>query len=66
MLKAAKKRMGRPPGRKLPYPLQITVSDDHLKIIDEFRRTQPDLPARTEAVRRMIESFSKPSKGRQK
>ena len=33
---------------------QMRVTDDWLKQIDEWRRDQPDLPGRAEAVRRLI------------
>lgn len=33
---------------------QMRVSVDFLRSIDEWRRGQPDLPSRSEAVRRLI------------
>jgi hypothetical protein len=35
--------------------LQMRVSADFLRTIDDWRRKQPDLPSRTEAIRRLIE-----------
>lgn len=36
-------------------PYQMRVSDEWLATIDEWRRKQPDLPARAEAIRRLVE-----------
>lgn len=35
--------------------LQMRVSDEFLSKVDEWRRKQPDLPPRTEAIRRMVD-----------
>ncbi|MCJ2092272.1 hypothetical protein MKK67_07155 [Methylobacterium sp. J-072] len=34
---------------------QMRVSDAFLSTLDEWRRGQPDLPSRAEAVRRLVE-----------
>lgn len=34
--------------------LQLVVSPSDVQAIDEWRRQQPDLPSRSEAIRRMI------------
>lgn len=34
---------------------QMRVSDDWLRQLDEWRRKQPDLPPRAEAVRRLVQ-----------
>jgi len=34
---------------------QMRVSEDFLEAIDGWRRTQPDIPARSEAIRRLVE-----------
>ena len=34
---------------------QMRVSDEFIAKIDEWRRTQPDIPGRTEAIRRLVE-----------
>jgi len=34
---------------------QMRVTDDWLAYIDEWRRSQPDLPSRSEAIRRLVE-----------
>lgn len=36
-------------------PFQMRVSPDWLTKLDDWRRTQPDLPARAEAIRRLVE-----------
>jgi hypothetical protein len=56
----AKKKVGRPPGRANPNLIQVLVSDDQLARIDEWRRSQADLPARSEAMRRMIDIVTGP------
>jgi hypothetical protein len=49
-------------GRRGPKPttgkgqlIGLRVHAALLKLIDEYRRTQPDLPSRPEAIRRLIE-----------
>jgi hypothetical protein len=38
------------------YPqLNIRVDDEFLKRLDDWRRKQPDLPTRTEALRRLAD-----------
>ena len=34
---------------------QMRVSDEFIAKIDGWRRTQPDIPGRTEAIRRLVE-----------
>jgi len=34
---------------------QMRVSAGWLKLVDDWRRKQPDLPSRAEAVRRLVE-----------
>lgn len=34
---------------------QMRVSDAFIRTIDDWRREQPDLPARAEAIRRLVE-----------
>ena len=44
--------------------LQMRVSDEFLRSIDEWRRGQPDLPPRAEAIRRLIAmGLGKPAAG---
>ena len=48
------KKRGRPPGKAHAIPFQMRVSDQFIAVVDEWRRKQPDIPSRTEAVRRMV------------
>ena len=34
--------------------LEMRVTPTFLKVIDEWRRREPDIPTRTEAVRRLV------------
>lgn len=36
-------------------PYQMRVSEEWLSVIDEWRRQQPDIPPRAEAIRRLVE-----------
>lgn len=36
-------------------PFQMRVAPEWLDRIDEWRRTQPDIPSRAEAIRRMVD-----------
>jgi hypothetical protein len=60
MAKARKApRMGRPlkrEGQVQDKQLQMRVSKEFLALVDEWRRQQPVIPSRTEAVRRMVEA----------
>lgn len=59
--KNAKKR-GRPTGRSQGRPFQMRVNDEFLALVDDWRRTQPDIPMRSEAIRRMVEIAGKGEK----
>jgi hypothetical protein len=50
----APKKVGRPAGRDFPRLMQMKVNDEFISTIDEWRRQQPDLPSRAEAIRRMV------------
>ena len=39
---------------------QMRVSPSFLRLIDDWRRKQPDLPSRAEAIRRLVEQAVKP------
>jgi hypothetical protein len=41
----------------------MRVSDEFLRTIDDWRRLQPDLPSRAEAIRQLIELGLKATKG---
>jgi hypothetical protein len=45
--------MGRPPGRIQDRPFQMRLSGEFLGRLDDWRRKQPDLPSRAEAIRRL-------------
>lgn len=38
-----------------PEKFQMRVSPEFLKLVDEWRRHQPDIPPRAEAIRRLVE-----------
>lgn len=40
---------------KKDHAFQMRVSTEFLRTIDDWRRVQPDLPSRAEAIRRLIE-----------
>ncbi len=40
---------------KLDQRIQLVASNDFSQVIDEWRRTQSDLPSRSEAIRRLVE-----------
>lgn len=39
----------------LPQLIQLRLSDDLAKRIDDWRRKQDDLPTRSEAIRRLVD-----------
>ena len=45
---------------------QMRVTDEFLRTIDEWRRQQPDIPPRAEAIRRLIELGLQASKAEPK
>jgi hypothetical protein len=45
--------MARPTDDPKQTTLQMRVSASYLKSIDDWRRRQPDLPSRSEAIRRL-------------
>jgi hypothetical protein len=49
-------KMGRP--RTETEALTLRLSKDMLKIIDDARREEEDLPTRPEMIRRVLESWS--------
>lgn len=56
--------MGRPPGRIQDRPFQMRVTEEFLRMIDNWRRKQPDEPSRAEAIRRLVEQAVKGSDAR--
>jgi len=53
----------RPPGRPTKRPqdrvFQMRVSEQFLRMVDDWRRQQIDLPSRAEAIRRLVELGAK-------
>jgi hypothetical protein len=58
----AKPSRGRPPNRTHDRPFQMRVSESFLRMVDDWRRGQIDLPSRAEAIRRMVELAAKTKK----
>jgi hypothetical protein len=54
LLQPKNQKRGRPPSG-LGTPIQVRVKDHLLAAIDGWRREQPDLPNRPEALRRLAE-----------
>ena len=50
-----KSQMANPPGRIQDRPFQMRVTEEFLRTIDDWRRKQPDLPSRAEAIRRLVD-----------
>lgn len=55
-------RPGRPSGRTQDRPFQMRVTEEFVKKLDDWRRKQPDLPSRAEAIRRLVEAGLKRGK----
>lgn len=49
------KKMGRPPVDT--EPVTIRMSRDMIRAIDDYRRTQEDLPTRPEVIRRVLAAW---------
>lgn len=49
------KKAGRPPGRDFPVAVQLRLTEAQAVAIDDWRRQEPDLPSRSEAIRRLVE-----------
>lgn len=52
------KKVGRPPGRS-GRPFQMRVTPEFDAAVDEWRRKQPDIPSRSEAIRRLVDQALK-------
>jgi hypothetical protein len=50
---------GRPSRRTQDRPFQMRVSESFLRTVDDWRRTQIDVPSRAEAIRRMVQLAAK-------
>ena len=53
---------GRPSKRVQDRPFQMRVSEPFLRMVDDWRRGQVDVPSRAEAIRRMVELAAKMKK----
>jgi hypothetical protein len=40
----------------LSFPVFVRLSPDQVKVLDDWRRKQKDLPERPEAIRRLMEA----------
>jgi hypothetical protein len=47
---------------EMTQTLQMRVSPSFLKLLDEYRRREPDLPSRSAAIRRLVEAGAKAEK----
>jgi hypothetical protein len=45
--------MTKPPVNPKSTIIQMRVSDEYLKLVDDWRRLEPDIPVRSEAIRRL-------------
>jgi hypothetical protein len=45
---------GRPAGRVQDVPMQMRVSQDFIKEVDDWRNKQPDRPSRAKAIRMLV------------
>jgi hypothetical protein len=50
-----KRPRGRPSVRPQDRLFQMRVSEQFLRMVDDWRRRQIDLPSRAEAIRRLVE-----------
>ena len=57
-----KKYRDMPKPLKFPQKLLIGFTDELVAGVDAWRREQPDLPSRSEAIRRLVEQALKPKK----
>jgi hypothetical protein len=53
-MNAATKNAGRP-ATGVGTPIQVRLQRDQLAALDAFRKAEPDLPSRPEAIRRLVE-----------
>jgi hypothetical protein len=54
-MKITKRPPGRPSVRPQDRLFQMRVSEQFLRMVDDWRRRQIDLPSRAEAIRRLVE-----------
>jgi hypothetical protein len=56
---SGKRPRGRPSKRPQDRLFQMRASEQFLRVVDDWRRSQTDLPSRAEAVRRLVELAAK-------
>jgi hypothetical protein len=56
-ISVAKKSRGRPKTTGIGTPIGLRWHEPELAAIDEWRRNQPDLPTRPEAIRRIVTEY---------
>ncbi len=49
--------MARPEKKDYPTTIQVRMPDELVRAIDDYRRNLPDLPTRSEAIRRALATF---------
>jgi hypothetical protein len=66
LLRGTKKKTGRPKTTGTGVQIGMRWQEAELAQIDKWRREQPDLPSRTQAIRRLVEQAlaATPSRGR--
>ena len=56
---SSRRRPGRPSKKPQDRPFQMRVSEEFLRMVDDWRRRQKDLPSRAEAIRRLVETAAR-------
>jgi hypothetical protein len=59
IMTSANRPRGRPSKRPQDRLFQMRVSEQFLRMVDDWRRGQTDLPSRAEAIRRLVELATK-------
>jgi hypothetical protein len=57
--KLVKPKRGRPPTGGRDPIVAVRMPDDLQRALDDWRRTQPDLPTKSESIRRIIRQVLK-------
>jgi hypothetical protein len=60
MVKKPKRKMGRP-ATGVGKPITVRLQPDALRVLDKWRKRQPDLPTRPEAIRQIIGILDPPN-----
>lgn len=51
-----RKKRGRPPGSAFADPIPVRLTAEQVAKVDAWRAAQPDTPARSVAIRRLVEA----------